>query len=305
MVYVLSAIFSKLAFIAINIVWMRLRRRHVATRAVLALYIFSVPLLLAVGAYQIWVGHANLEPAYWGYVAAWAIICCLLNLMNVYTYKYASLIELSTYRFSIMVIVAFIVDYFFLDMPISLPMAGLVFITLAGGTILNFERARFLQTGTSSEKVSLKNNGLYKMLALISVISVLSVLDLEIFKKALAIQDNFIFHAAAAQSLLFLMFFSYGGIAMNKSLGEGKIRLFEAGLITVLIVIATMFEAYSYVALPVVIIVLLGVCQPLIFSIHDFITKELPLNFRTAASCLMIIAGIIGISLVKNGFLSG
>ncbi len=301
MVFVLAAILSKFAFIAINILWMRLRRRHVAARAILSLYVFSVPVLITVGAWQIWRGYANLEPAYWGYVAAWAVICCILNLLSVYTYKFASLIELSTYRFAIMVVIAFIGDYFFLHTPISLPMAGMVLVTLAGGIILNFERAKFLHKEKGKDgKQAVKNTTLYKILALVTFISLLSVFDLAIFKEAIAIQNNFLFHAAAAQTILFLMFFSYGGPAMAGALREGKVRLPEAALITAIIILATMLEAYSFGELPLVIIVLLSVCQPLVFSIHDFKTKDMPLNAASLLSCVMVVAGIVGILILKN-----
>ena len=299
MVFVLAALLSKFAFIAINILWMRLRRRHVAARAILALYVFSVPVLITVGAWQIWRGEANLEPAYWGYVAAWAVICCILNLLSVYTYKYASLIELSTYRFAIMVVIAFIGDYFFLHTPISLPMAVMVLVTLAGGVILNFERGKFLQK--DGEKPRIKDRTLYKVLALVTFISLLSVIDLAIFKEALAIQNNFVFHAAAAQTILFVMFFTYGGPAMAAALRERKVHVPEVALITAIIIVATMLEAYSFSELPLVIIVLLGVCQPLAFSIHDFVTKDMPLNAASVISCLMVVAGIVGILIVKSG----
>lgn len=282
---------------AISMVWMRLRRRHVSTRAVLAIYIFAVPVGLAAVAYQIFLDQANLQAIYWIYVVSWAALCVLGNLVNVFTFKFASLTEISTYRLMASTLIAFCADYFFFQINLSVPLIIFVTVALFGGVLLNKERNQFISEETSTD-TSLP---FYQLIALSIVVSLLLVAELAVLKKALEVQNNFVFHAAAAQSILFMMFFMHGGFSMKRAFEEKKVQILEILLITIFIIFAVLLEAFSYIALPVVIIVLLSVFQPLVFSIHDFWTKDMPLNKKSVAACLMIVMGILGVSTIQNG----
>ena len=65
MIYVAAAILTDIFFITLNMIWMRLRRRDIATRAILALYIFAVPVFFAIAAIYMLGKVPNLSPEYW------------------------------------------------------------------------------------------------------------------------------------------------------------------------------------------------------------------------------------------------
>lgn len=277
-----AAVVLVISFAAIDVIWKRLRMRDVSTKAILALFGFSVPLLILLGILFADAREVVLSGDYVAYSLLFVVGNLFLNLANVYLMRYVSLTELFSYRKSIALFFAILADIFFFSLfPTTFRILGIGLLFL--GSMLLTRSAR-----ETTKKC------LIPMATLLIYLILIGFLDTGLFtvyKKGLELQSSIILHMVLVQSVMFLLFLAVGWRDLRSSFG--KIRAKEIAALNILVTIGAIAEIYTLHYYSISAIVLISGIPLGIFSLYDVRTKEWRLTPKSIVSILLIVIGFV------------
>lgn len=282
---VVAAVLLVLSFSFTDVLWKMLRMRNVSTRAIPALFVFSVPVLALIGIALVDMALVRISGEYLLYVALFLGGNLALNLMNIYLFRYVSLTEMFSYRKSIALFFAVLADALLFDLiptPRRIAAISLMFV----GSVLLTQRSK------SGKKPALAFS------TIISFLLVIGLLDTGLFtvyKMGMEMQGSILFHMILVQSTMFITFALVGLGEIRSALRKTGVK--EVGLLNVLIIIGAIAEVYALHYYSISSVVLISAIPFGIFSFYDVRTKEWTLKPKNVGSLALIVIGFVLLNL--------
>lgn len=280
---VLAAIITVISFSLLSVVWKDLRNKGVDSSSILALLGFGVPIWLTLGIYLMRTDLPNLPIVYIVLVLMWTLIILAGNFLDVFILRFGGLTELSAYGSMFSVIVALLVDIFWFDIiPRALTYLAIICFFVAG-LILSRNRNKLLK---SKRKIPLK----IVLFTLLSV-SLLYTLGIALYKQGLVYQTTILFHLVITQTVLHTTWFCMGAKPLMKDIQNKKITPLHILASTFFLAGGVFGELHAIQALPVTIMVVIGILSPAIFTMFDLKKKEMNVTPLSVGALFLIILG--------------
>ncbi len=273
---IIFAIINSILSAVYHIRWKKLRLLDLDPRSAMGLFCFALPLWLVGLFYSISNGALIFSWKYLFLISTWAILVVINLLSSLYMIKFFPLSELNTFKFAFSTLMGILMDLFIFKTTFH------IFTVIS--IVLFFASGLLLSKGKSSKsKAEVK---LSTLLLVLLGLSIIGFVQVTIYKIAVVMQPNNFAHACVVQTLLYSGYIIYAFKYIKQDIKKRIITKLDIGYFSITIFFFTIFEAYLFDKLPVVLMILLSSLTLGMFAIYDMWTKDIKVSFKVLVGIL-------------------
>ncbi len=293
MIYPVFALLSEIGYFISTIISKQLRNRDIDSLSILGIHALSLPIWIAVFIYLLQTEkNIIFSTEYLLITTAWTALCFAINLGGIFIIKFQSLSENSGLTLGISTIFAVLYDHFLFNDTTSLLKTIPIIGCIIGGIQLSNIREKHNINTTSTISF-------IKKIPLIIALSLMSITMLSLYKKGLHIQQDHLFiHISLSHILLFVSIGLFGYTKTFTKIKCGALPIKTTAFLVTVSIVTAIFASLAINALPITLIILFTLLRSISYAVHDFYTKEIPLNITSLATifivllCMIIIAAM-------------
>lgn len=283
----IALILGTLIFSWISIINKRNRLNGAHIRSNPSMYILAIPLLIITWFITMQYYDFIFSMKYFFYVILWTIPVIISSYLGNYLLKYKSLLEIRSIKIGFGVLIAIIVDIFYFKTFYNFLSFLAIFLFFLSGYLIDRERI-------NKTKINFSIGILF-----IFLVAFCDVVETGLYKLGLNFQETIFFHLILAQIILFTVFSLIGVRSLLKDIKENIIKKRSVFLVSILIYVYIILEAYTVKYLPLTILALKGIIPLILFSIFDIKSKEINFNKVTFSAFVIFFIAIMILSFLK------